>query len=116
MSDQADFAFLTNHARVLLCLARHPSSRARDVAVWLNITERAVQRIIADLASAGYVRVARKGRRNAYEVRAELPLRHPAEGARTVRTLLRLGMADTLPPLPKAEVRFIVPREDSFLD
>ena len=68
-----DFGFITNHGRTLLCLARHPGARMRDVAEWLNITERAVQRIIKELADSGYLLRARDGRRNSYEVNSALP-------------------------------------------
>jgi len=41
--------FLTNHAHVLLCIAHDPQSRARDIAGQAGITERAAQRILADV-------------------------------------------------------------------
>jgi hypothetical protein len=111
--DQRDgFGFLTNHGRALLCLSRHPAARMRDVAGWLGITERAVQRIVADLEAAGYLRRARQGRRNVYEVDAALPLRHPSEGARTVGALLGLAQHASEPPPLRAPAR----GELSFLD
>ncbi len=64
------FCFLTNHAQVLLCLRREPDARMRDVAVRIGITERAVQRIVAELAEAGYLVREKQGRRNRYQVRA----------------------------------------------
>ena len=64
------FSFLTNHAQVLLCLRREPGSRMRDVAGRLGITERAVQRIVAELSVAGYLVREKLGRRNRYQVRA----------------------------------------------
>ena len=73
------WTFLTNHAHVLLCLSREPEVRMRDIADLVGITERAVQRIIAELEEAGHVARVRRGRRNHYEVRADLPLRHPIE-------------------------------------
>jgi hypothetical protein len=36
----ATWAFLTNHARVLLCIAHDPGMRLRDIAASLDITER----------------------------------------------------------------------------
>ena len=36
----AEWTFLTNHARVLLCIARDPGVRLRDIAATLGITER----------------------------------------------------------------------------
>jgi hypothetical protein len=73
---------------VLLCIARDPSIRLRDVALLVGITERAAQSIVADLVDAGYLTRARIGRRNHYDVHAELPLRHPLEHDQTVGTLL----------------------------
>jgi len=63
----------------------------RDVAARVGITERAVQRIVADLDEAGYLAREREGRRNTYRVRPDLPLRHPIEAHRTVAALIRLG-------------------------
>ncbi|WP_189240844.1 MarR family transcriptional regulator, partial [Planomonospora parontospora] len=72
-----DWTFLTNHAHVLLCIARDPGVRIRDVAARVQITERAAQRILADLTAAGHLTVSREVRRNRYELNATLPLRHP---------------------------------------
>ena len=69
--------FLTNHAHVLLCVARDPRSRARDIADRVGITERAAQRILADLISEGYVGRTKVGRRNHYVVNTRGRLRHP---------------------------------------
>lgn len=73
------WTFLTNHAHVLLCVARDPGIRHRDLADRVGITERAAQRIVADLVDAGYLERARTGRRNTYQLHPELPLRHPLE-------------------------------------
>ncbi len=75
----SDWTFLTNHAHVLLCLARDPGARLRDVADEVGITERAAQRIVADLVEAGYLERNREGRRNRYTLHHDLPLRHPLE-------------------------------------
>jgi predicted transcriptional regulator len=85
-----DWTFLTNHAHVLLCIAQNPQVRMRDVAARVGITERAVQRIVADLAAAGYLRRIRRGRRNEYEIRSGLPLRHAIERHRSVAALIEL--------------------------
>jgi predicted transcriptional regulator len=69
--------FLTNHAHVLLCVARDPHSRARDIAEQVGITERATQRILADLIGDGYVGRTKVGRRNHYKVNPRGRLRHP---------------------------------------
>ena len=82
------WTFLSNHGHVLLCLAGKPEMRLRDVAAQVCITERAVQRIVADLEDVGYLRRRRCGRRNRYEFRSGLHLRHPVEGHRTVGELM----------------------------
>jgi DNA-binding transcriptional ArsR family regulator len=66
----ADWTFLTNHARVLLCIARDPAARLRDIAADLGITERSVYGIVTDLAQAGYVVKEKDGRRNRYQIQA----------------------------------------------
>jgi shikimate kinase len=84
----ADWTLLTNHAHVLIYLARQPDVTLRRVADAVGITERAVQRIVAELEQAGILSRLRSGRRNVYEIHAELPLRHPIESHRTVQDLL----------------------------
>ena len=86
------WTFLTNHAHVLLCIAREPEVRMRDVAHLVGITERAVQRIVAELEEAGYIERIRHGRRNRYEVRTHLPLRHPIERHERVSSLIELEL------------------------
>lgn len=86
----ADWTFLTNHAHVLLCIARDPGIRLREVAERVGITERAAQRIVRDLVEAGYITRKRVGRRNTYEIHPERPLRHPVEQAHSVGELFRL--------------------------
>jgi DNA-binding IclR family transcriptional regulator len=83
-----DWTFLTNHAHVLLCVARDPGARLRDVAEAVGITERAAQRIVAELVDAGYLKREREGRRNRYEIEPDLPLRHPLEREHAVGEIL----------------------------
>ena len=91
--ERAAWTFLTNHAHVLLCLAHDPGARLRDVAELVGVTERAVQRIVADLEGAGYLQRERSGRRNVYQVDDALPLRHALESHRPVAALLALGLS-----------------------
>jgi len=86
----ANWTFLTNHAHVLLCIAEEPNLRMRDLSELVGITERAVQRIVADLVDEGYVDIKRDGRCNAYVTHTEKHLRHPVEAHSTVVDLLRL--------------------------
>ena len=108
------WTFLTNYGHVLLCIASDPAIRLRDVAEKVGITERAAQRIVADLIQAGYLESSRHGRRNQYRVNGSLPLRHPIEEQNQVETLLALmqpykirtpnqvNLAPTRPHLRKA--------------
>ena len=86
------WTFLTNHARVLIRIAAAPRSRMRDLAEQVGITERAVQRIVAELEDAGYLSVTRVGRQNQYVVHTDRPLRRDGVGHRTVAHLLELGL------------------------
>jgi len=70
------WTFVTNHFVVLLCLAEDPNIRITDVAERVNLTERSVQGIVADLVDAGYLTRTRLGRRNHYKINREMPLRH----------------------------------------
>ncbi len=84
----ADWTFLTNHAHVLLCVSKDPGMRLRDIAEAVGITERAAQRIIAELVADGYLTRERDGRRNRYQLYPELPLRHPLERSHQIGELL----------------------------
>ena len=85
-----NWAFLTNYGQVLLCIALDPESRLKDVAAKVGITERATQRIIADLLAAGYLSSQKRGRRNYYKINRTLPFRHPVERHNQIGQLLRL--------------------------
>lgn len=82
------WTFLSNHGHVLICIAEDSEIRIRDIATRVGITERAAQGIVADLVKAGYVSRDRVGRRNQYEIHAELPLRHPVEHEHSIGELL----------------------------
>jgi DNA-binding MarR family transcriptional regulator len=84
------WTFLTNHAHILMCLAKNPSERIRDLALKVDITERAVQRIIVELETDGYLEHIRDGRRNVYRVLSRKPLRHDIEKHRQLHDLIKL--------------------------
>ncbi|MCM4080111.1 helix-turn-helix transcriptional regulator [Paractinoplanes hotanensis] len=84
------WTFLTNHAHVLLALAREPTARLRDVATSVGITERAAQAIVADLEAAGYLHRERVGRRNEYTINTAGSFRHPAEADHRIGELITL--------------------------
>ncbi|MFE4308503.1 MULTISPECIES: helix-turn-helix transcriptional regulator [unclassified Streptomyces] len=88
--DRQSWTFLTNHARVLVVIARDPGVRLRDVAAACGVTERTVQAIVADLEDAGYLTHAREGRRNRYRLARGKRFRHPLEGDYEITGLLDL--------------------------
>ncbi|WP_437109500.1 helix-turn-helix transcriptional regulator [Streptomyces sp. enrichment culture] len=92
MREQADgWSFLTNHARVLLTIARDPATRVRDIAASCHITERTAQTIVSALELAGYLSRERIGRRTHYVLHPDGPLRHPAEAGLSLHALLELS-------------------------
>ena len=102
------WAFLTNHAHVLLCIARDPQVRARDIAEQIGITERAAQRILADLIGDGYVKRTKVGRRNRYAIDLSGQLRHPMLRDLPVGPLLEVLNRDGQPksrPKPRTHRR-----------
>ena len=86
----ADWSFLTNHARVLLCIAHDPGVRLRDIAARVGVTERTAYGIVSDLTEAGYVVKHKDGRRNRYQVQAHLPLPETDNRERTIGEILAL--------------------------
>ena len=86
----ADWSFLTNHARVLLCIAHDPGVRLRDIAARTGVTERTAYGIVTDLTEAGYVVKHKDGRRNRYQIQAHLPLPDPDSRERTIGEILTL--------------------------
>ena len=89
-NDNKTWRFLSNHTQVLLCLHRDPNARLRDIAQSVGITERAAQRIVADLIESGYVESERVGRRNRYRIRTDIAMRHPAQHGHEIGQLLKL--------------------------
>lgn len=112
-SGTSKWTFLTNHGHVLLCLAQASDLRLRDVADQVGVTERAVQRIVADLEDGGYLRRRRLGRQNVYEIDAEQPLRHPVEAHHSVGALIALSAGDTPRRPRRRTVRATVKRSTS---
>ena len=85
-----DWSFLTNHARVLLCIAHDPGVRLRDIAARTGVTERTAYGIVTDLTEAGYVVKHKDGRRNRYQIQAHLPLPETDSRERTIGEILAL--------------------------
>lgn len=88
MTSGLQFKFLTNHALALLCIAEEPEMRIRDIALDLQITERAAQRIVGDLVQSGYVERDRIGRRNRYALAEHMPISLPVRRVATLGSLL----------------------------
>ena len=82
------WTFMSNHAHVLICLVRNPDMVLREVALLVGITERAVQKIVADLEEAGVLTRHREGRRNHYRINRRVRLRHPLEDHAKIGDLL----------------------------
>ena len=101
--------FLSNHFLVLLCVARDPDVRVRDIAPAVGITERATQAILADLIDAGYLERTRIGRRSHYRVRRGTSLRQPLVAEHTVGFEKLAKTVEQLAVLP-VEMRKIVAR------
>jgi DNA-binding MarR family transcriptional regulator len=99
------FGFLTNHGLALLCIANDPTVRMRDIAADLQITERAAQRIVADLIDYGYLDRERVGRRNRYTIRASLPISLPARRDIDLNSLLNVLLPDVSSPDRKQAMR-----------
>ncbi len=91
----AQWTFLTNHAHVLVTIARDPQCRMREVASRVGVTERGAQKIIADLVQGGYITRTRIGRRNSYQIATGRPFRHPVSDGHELDELLAV-----LVPIP----------------
>ena len=101
--EEAKWTFLTNHAHVLLCLAKQPELLMRETAAQVGITERGVQKIVAELVAAGLLSRERDGRRNIYKLNTLQPLRHPVEAHCTVEGLISFVLSGKQPaPSPKS--------------
>jgi hypothetical protein len=100
-STMVSWTFLTNHARVLLCIANDPGARLRDIAASLGITERTAYGIVTDLADAGYIVKHKDGRRNRYQIQEHLPLPEPTSRESTVGEILAI-LAGPDAPTPRS--------------
>ena len=71
------WGFLTNHAHVLIHIARDPRATVREIALAVGITERAAHAVVKDLREASIVIARRCGRQNVYSVDAAALAKHP---------------------------------------
>ena len=84
-----EWTFLSNHAHVLVCIAKNPDIRLSQVALAVGIQERTVHRIVHELSDAGYLKVRKSGRTNSYEVNLDKPLRHPLESDHSIKAIVK---------------------------
>jgi DNA-binding IclR family transcriptional regulator len=91
------WTFLTNHGRVLLCIAHDPGVRLRDIAARVDITERSAYGIVTDLTQAGYIVKQKDGRRNRYQIQTHLPLPEATSRERTLGEVLALLAGEDAP-------------------
>jgi predicted ArsR family transcriptional regulator len=96
-SPRPGWAFLTNHAQVLVCIAHDPGLRLRDIGERVGITERAAHRIVAELAAAGYITRHRNGRRNRYTINAHFSLPDPIAREQNIGELLKVLTSSDAP-------------------
>jgi DNA-binding transcriptional ArsR family regulator len=93
-----EWTFFTNHTHVLVYLQGHPGATLRETALAIGITERAVQRIVAELEAGGVLEREREGRGNRYRIHLAVPLRHPLERHRTLGDVLWMLDPDSVLP------------------
>ncbi|MGD0873389.1 MAG: helix-turn-helix domain-containing protein [Acidimicrobiales bacterium] len=105
-----EWSFLTNHARVLVCIAHDPGVRLRDIAATLDITERSVFGIVTDLITAGYVTKEKDGRRNRYQIQGHLPLPGAVGRERSIGEVLEI-LVDSSTPTKDHPARDALPRK-----
>ena len=96
----AEWSFLTNHARALVCIAHDPGVRLRDIATSVDITERSAFGIVNDLTSSGYIVKDKNGRRNRYSIQTDLPLGEAIGRERTIGEVLEILVETNAPNGP----------------
>ena len=105
LARMAKWSFLTNHARVLVCIAHDPGVRLREIAAALAITERSAFGIVNELTEAGYVVKEKDGRRNRYQIQGHLPLRDTVARERTIGEILDILVEASAPDADTARRR-----------
>lgn len=100
----SDWTLFSNHGHVLVCLARDPQARLRDVATSVGITERAVQKIVRDLQQGDMISVSKQGRRNQYRIHRKASLRHSLESENSIGGLIDfiIGSGKSVPVTKRA--------------
>ena len=83
-----NWTFLSNHAHVLVCVAKNPDVRLSEVAELVGVRERTVHRIVHELIDAGDISVTKVGRNTVYSVDLDTPLRHPLEAEHNIHAIV----------------------------
>jgi DNA-binding transcriptional regulator YhcF (GntR family) len=96
-NENSTWTFFSNYAHVLVCLTHDPQPTTRQMALQVGITERAVQRILAQLANAGVISIEKVGRRNRYTIDGDQKLRHSLESHKTIGEFIQLIDNDEQP-------------------
>jgi DNA-binding transcriptional ArsR family regulator len=92
-----EWTFITRHAVALSLIAKRPRITALELAKAMGVTERAVRKIIADLAGAGYIDKKREGRGVIYGINHDLSLRQDTHAEVAIGDLLKsLGVKRNL--------------------
>lgn len=93
---------LSNQLSLLMLLAVRGEVTTRELALSLGITERAVHRILRDLAESGFISIGKRGYRNQYTVHPEKPVGHPAFPSLTLGELLApvYGRSESVSVIP----------------
>jgi len=86
--EKGQWTFLSNHGRVFLYIAKNPKSTTEVISREVGLSQRGVQKIIAELEETGYIVRRKSGRCNMYTVHHELPMRHKLERDHVVGALL----------------------------
>jgi DNA-binding MarR family transcriptional regulator len=89
-TQETRWSLLTPHALVLLCIAKAPDTRVRDIAELVGISERGAHQIVADLVGARYVQRTRIGRRNRYAIEDKTALKQGPIKHRRVASIIAL--------------------------
>ncbi len=84
------WTFITSHGLVIAHIARHPQSTARAIASAVNLTERTVHKIIAELEAEKYIERRRVGRNNEYHINSHTELRHETTRDVMVKDFLKV--------------------------
>jgi DNA-binding IclR family transcriptional regulator len=115
LEEAPKWSFLTNHARVLLCIAQDPGIRLREIGDRVGITERAAYNIVTELAACGYISRERDGRRNNYTIHPHLPLRDRLARKQRIGDLLAILTPHDQPSIDAGSVEFQHPEHDPEL-